>query len=52
METTYSIINISVNPPVPIEGLTGLTHGEAMSWMIEINDLINYTIKEDVNNIS
>jgi hypothetical protein len=48
METTYSIMNISVDPPVPVEGLTGLTHEEAMSWMIEMNDLINYTIQEDI----
>ncbi len=47
MESTYSIINISVNPPVPVEGLTGLTHEEAMSWIIQINDIINYTIQED-----
>jgi hypothetical protein len=48
METTYSIINISVDPAVPLEGLTGLTHDEAMSWMINMNDIINYTIKEDI----
>jgi len=48
METTYSIINISSDPAVPVDGLTGLTHEEAMSWMVEVNDIINYTIQEDI----
>ena len=48
METTYSVMNISSDPAVPVEGLTGLAHGEAMSWMIELGDIINYTIKEDI----
>jgi hypothetical protein len=48
METTYSVINISADPHVPVDGLTGLTHEEAMSWMIEMNDIINYTITEDI----
>jgi len=48
METTYSVINISSDPPVPVEGLTGITYEEAMSWIIEIHDIINYTIQEDI----
>lgn len=48
METTYSIINISAEPFVPVDGLTGLTYEEALSWMIELGDIINYTIKEDI----
>ena len=47
MEKTYSIINISVDPATPVEGLTGLSHGEALEWIVNINDLINYTIQED-----
>ena len=49
METTYSIMNISSNPAVPVEGLTGLSHEEALAWIIEMNDIINYTIQEDIS---
>ena len=48
METTYSIMNISSNPAVPVEGLIGLSHEEALAWIIEMNDIINYTIQEDI----
>jgi|694.fasta_scaffold45496_4 hypothetical protein len=48
METTYSIMNISEGLFVPVDGLTGLTHGEALTWIIEIGDIINYTIQEDI----
>lgn len=48
METTYSVINISSDPYVPVEGLTGLTYEEALAWIIEMNDIINYTIQKDI----
>lgn len=48
MKTTYSVINISSDPPVPVEGLTGITYEEAISWIIEMDDIINYTIQEDI----
>jgi len=49
METTYSIMNISSDPAVPVEGLTGLSYEEALAWIIEMNDIINYTIQEDIS---
>ena len=50
MEKTYSIMNISVDPAVPVDGLTGLSHAEALEWIINLNDIINYTIREDGQN--
>jgi hypothetical protein len=48
MEKTYTIMNISVEPWVPVDGLSGISHDEAISWMIEMNDIMNYTITEDL----
>lgn len=45
----YSVIDLSKDPQVPVEGLTGLTHEEALAWIIQLNDLINYTIREDIS---
>lgn len=48
MEKTYSIVNISLDPPEVSNGLTGLTYDEAVEWMIKLDDLINLEIREDV----
>lgn len=46
-EKFYCIVNNTIDPTLPVDGLTGLTLEQAENWLKENNTDTNFSIEKD-----
>jgi hypothetical protein len=47
MEKKYCIVDLTVDADLAIEGMTGLSHDEAIAWLLENNTENKYEARPD-----